>query len=103
MATTKNKSGYSIEEIRAMQPLTDNKRAKAFTDEELTANAQSDADNPVLDDAFWAQIKRIEQQNKKQVTLRLDADVLEWFRKQGKGYQTTINAVLKAYKDSRPQ
>ena len=35
---------------------------------------------------------------KKLVSLRLDDEVLEWFRSQGPGYQTRINAVLKAYK-----
>jgi uncharacterized protein (DUF4415 family) len=34
------------------------------------------------------------------ISLRLDADVLEWFRSQGPGYQTRINAVLRAYKDA---
>jgi len=34
---------------------------------------------------------------KKQVTLRLDADVLEWFRAQGKGYQSRINLLLREY------
>jgi uncharacterized protein (DUF4415 family) len=34
---------------------------------------------------------------KQQVTLRLDADVLYWFRAQGRGYQTQINALLRAY------
>ena len=34
---------------------------------------------------------------KKQITLRLDPDVLAFFRKTGKGYQTSINAVLKRY------
>jgi uncharacterized protein (DUF4415 family) len=34
---------------------------------------------------------------KAQLTLRLDQDVLEWFRKQGQGYQTQINALLRAY------
>ena len=34
---------------------------------------------------------------KSQLTLRLDQDVLEWFRKQGQGYQTQINALLRAY------
>lgn len=34
---------------------------------------------------------------KQQITLRLDADVIAWFRDQGKGYQTQINAVLQAY------
>jgi uncharacterized protein (DUF4415 family) len=37
---------------------------------------------------------------KAQLTLRLDSDVLEWFRKQGQGYQTKINALLRAYMDA---
>jgi len=36
---------------------------------------------------------------KSAISLRLDADVLDWFRSQGPGYQTRINAVLRAYKD----
>ena len=38
---------------------------------------------------------------KKQITLRLDADVLKWFRAQGKGYQAQINALLRSYMVSR--
>ena len=34
---------------------------------------------------------------KEQITLRLDKDVLAWFRTRGKGYQTLINAVLRSY------
>lgn len=34
---------------------------------------------------------------KEQLTLRLDQDVVEWYRKQGPGYQTRINALLRAY------
>ena len=37
---------------------------------------------------------------KAQLTLRLDSDVLEWFRKQGRGYQTRINTLLRAYMDA---
>jgi len=37
---------------------------------------------------------------KTQVTLRIDEDVLIWFKKQGKGYQTRINSLLKAYKEA---
>ena len=37
---------------------------------------------------------------KTQVTLRIDDDVLTWFKKQGKGYQTRINSLLKAYKEA---
>jgi uncharacterized protein (DUF4415 family) len=37
---------------------------------------------------------------KAQITLRVDTEVLEWFKRQGKGYQTQINAILKAYKEA---
>jgi uncharacterized protein (DUF4415 family) len=37
---------------------------------------------------------------KTSVSLRIDADVLEWFRAQGPGYQTRMNAVLRAFKDA---
>ncbi|MCA9901121.1 MAG: BrnA antitoxin family protein, partial [Anaerolineales bacterium] len=38
--------------------------------------------------------------NKQQLTIRLDNDVLEWFRAQGRGYQTKINALLRAYMEA---
>lgn len=38
---------------------------------------------------------------KKQITLRIDPDILKFFRKQGRGYQTTINAVLRKYMEAR--
>ena len=34
---------------------------------------------------------------KKQLTLRMDSDVIDWLRKQGPGYQTKINSLLRAY------
>ena len=37
---------------------------------------------------------------KVQLTLRLDSDVLDWFRAQGRGYQTRINSILRAYKEA---
>jgi len=40
---------------------------------------------------------------KKQITLRVDPDVLTFFRKQGRGYQTVINAVLRRYMEARKE
>jgi uncharacterized protein (DUF4415 family) len=37
---------------------------------------------------------------KSAISLRVDADVLEWLKAQGPGYQTRINAILRAYKDA---
>ena len=40
---------------------------------------------------------------KAQVTLRIDAEVIDWFRARGRGYQTRINSILKAYRDAHRQ
>jgi uncharacterized protein (DUF4415 family) len=37
---------------------------------------------------------------KQQIALRVDVDVLEWFKAQGEGYQTRMNAVLRAFRDA---
>ncbi len=44
--------------------------------------------------------KNLKPVTKSQVTLRVDADVLAWFKSQGKGYQTHINSLLKAYMEA---
>ncbi|MBK9360815.1 MAG: BrnA antitoxin family protein [Rubrivivax sp.] len=38
--------------------------------------------------------------NKELISLRIDQDVIEWFKAQGPGYQTRINAVLRAFRDA---
>jgi uncharacterized protein (DUF4415 family) len=44
--------------------------------------------------------KKAEHEKKEQIALRIDADVLAWYRKLGGGWQTRMNAVLKAYRDA---
>jgi uncharacterized protein (DUF4415 family) len=41
------------------------------------------------------------QPEKEQISIRLDKDLLEWFRAQGKGYQRKMNALLRAYMDAQ--
>ncbi len=57
------------------------------------------SDMPELDEAFWKAATRPIPPGKTQITLRLDADVLKFFKTTGSRYQTRINAVLKAYVD----
>jgi uncharacterized protein (DUF4415 family) len=68
-------------------------------DAAITAAALSDPDNQPLSDEQLAQFKRRPGRPasscKQQVTLRLDADVLESFKSGGEGWQTRINAALK--------
>jgi len=55
------------------------------------------SDIPKLDDEFWKKAKPWVPRGKDSITLRLDHEVLVWFKKLGKGYQTRINAVLRSY------
>jgi uncharacterized protein (DUF4415 family) len=55
------------------------------------------SDIPALDKAFFDRARVRMPQRKRSISLRVDPDVLEWFKDQGRGYQTRINAVLKAY------
>jgi uncharacterized protein (DUF4415 family) len=54
------------------------------------------SDVPELDEAFFREADW-QPPIKKPMTIRLDADVLEWFRSQGPGYQTRINRLLRRF------
>lgn len=56
-----------------------------------------DEDSPEITDWSEAERGRFYRPVKQQVTLRLDADVLMWFKSRGKGYQTRINRVLREF------
>jgi uncharacterized protein (DUF4415 family) len=56
------------------------------------------SDIPPLDAKFWSNLDIAMSKGGKQATgIRLDAEVLDWFKKNGRGYQSHINAVLRAY------
>jgi uncharacterized protein (DUF4415 family) len=71
---------------------TDWERVAAMTDEEIDTS-----DIPPLDDDFFAHAELRLPEPKQLITIRLDTDVVEWFKAQGKGYQTRMNAVLRRY------
>ncbi|CDF86515.1 hypothetical protein PKB_5202 [Pseudomonas knackmussii B13] len=65
----------------------------------LAKQADKDIDTseiPELGDAFFEQAE-LHVPAKQSVTIRLDADVLAWFKEQGAGYQTRINQLLRQY------
>ncbi len=76
---------------------SDWKRLQEMKDEEIDTS-----DIPELDDTFFEQAEVI-LPPKKSVTMRLDADVLEWFKGQGQGYQTRINQLLRKYMEAQEQ
>lgn len=61
------------------------------------------SDIPKLGKSFFKHAKLRMPKTKRAVSLRLDPDVLAWFRGQGKGYQTRINAVLRMYMEAHTE
>jgi len=55
------------------------------------------SDIPRLDASFWKAATLTLPEPKDRLTIRLDHDVVEWLKKNGKGYQTRINAILRSY------
>ncbi|OGT76005.1 MAG: 3-oxoacyl-ACP synthase [Gammaproteobacteria bacterium RIFCSPLOWO2_02_FULL_47_50] len=70
------------------------KKLDAMKDKDIDLN-----DIPELDEEFFRNAE-IRLPEKQPVTIRLDADVLSWFKKQGKGYQTRINKLLRSYMET---
>jgi len=75
---------------------SDLKKLDKMTDSEINYS-----DIPELDDTFFTKEITMLPHKKDSVTLRIDHDVLEFLKHQGKGYQTLINAILKMYVQSK--
>ncbi|WP_246135335.1 BrnA antitoxin family protein [Pararhodospirillum oryzae] len=72
-----------------------------MTDEEIDRAMASDPDAaPVLDDNWFANAERVPS-GKTRISIRLDPDILSFFKQGGPHYQTRINAVLRAYMEAR--
>ena len=71
-----------------------------LTEEEIERMASSDLNHPPLDDAFWANVG-VRPGPKEAISIKLDGDVLSFFRREGRGYQTRINAVLRRYVEAQ--
>ncbi len=59
------------------------------------------SDIPPLDKSFFATATEAWPPPKRQLTIRLDADVLSWLKAHGRGYQTRINRILRAAMESQ--
>jgi uncharacterized protein (DUF4415 family) len=75
---------------------SDWKRVRALSDAGVRRAIETDPEARATDADFWKNARVVMPRPKKTITIRLDADLLEWLRKQ-KGYQTRINAVLRTY------
>ncbi|MGH6826649.1 BrnA antitoxin family protein [Methyloceanibacter sp.] len=75
---------------------TDWKRLRSLTDEEIDAAIRRDLDSdPANFD--WSKAELVMPRRKEAISIRLDEDVLAFFKTLGSGYQTRINAVLRHF------
>ena len=87
---------YKLDPRHPKQPtVAQRKRLQAFAHK---PDADIDySDIPALSPEFWAKHRPARVEPKAQVTLRIDQDVLDYFKDAGKGYQTRINDVLRSF------
>lgn len=92
---------YSLEQIREKiakgEDRTDWARVQQLTDKDITAAMQDDPDWAEFTDIDWSKATVVYPTPKKAVSIRLDEDVIDFFKKSGKGYQTRMNAVLRHF------
>lgn len=99
----KKKSTENIVKYKANELPEDTKsdwlRVDAMTEKELTKNAESDPETLWADEKFWQVAKLVIPAigNKEKITIKIDADVLNWIKLQGHGYQSRINAILRGF------
>jgi uncharacterized protein (DUF4415 family) len=89
------KGNYMKKEISKVYTAAQKRDLKA-----LAAMKDEDIDlSDIPEQLDWSGAKRgmFYKPIKQQLTLRLDADVVDWFKRQGEGYQTRINAVLRKH------
>ncbi|MGH6899753.1 MAG: BrnA antitoxin family protein [Geminicoccaceae bacterium] len=94
---SENIVSYTAEEVEAKRRRGEGRTNWAMGQEEAMRRRRADAEAPQPYQGWQDTVTLEPPQSKEQVTLRLDRDVLEWFRTKGRGYQTRINAVLRAY------
>jgi uncharacterized protein (DUF4415 family) len=74
---------------------SDLNKLRKLTDEEIDASIANDPDWG--DDWKWSEAVLVIPPKKKAISIRVDEDVLDYFKKAGAGYQRRINAVLRSY------
>jgi uncharacterized protein (DUF4415 family) len=102
MQKDKNIKNYTVAELKAMQThsRTDLRRVDAQTTAELEQCLAADEDERCLR-PDWTRAKLVLPQAKKSVHLRLEEEIIAFFKSQGKGHISRMQAVLKAYVDAQ--
>ena len=73
----------------------------ALTDEEIDASIANDPDWAEFKDIDWSEAVLVIPPRKKAISIRVDEDVLDYFKHEGAGYQRRMNAVLRSYVEQK--
>jgi uncharacterized protein (DUF4415 family) len=76
---------------------SDLERLRNLSDEEIEASIANDPDWQEFKDIDWSEAVLVIPPKKKAISIRVDEDLLDYFKKEGAGYQRRINAVLRSY------
>lgn len=87
----------TADDIRAMKSQTNWDHLDKLTDEDTELSIVSDPDKDGLRDIDWSKAEWVLPEPKAAISIRLDVDVLAFFKAGGAGYQSRINAVLRSY------
>jgi uncharacterized protein (DUF4415 family) len=106
MVKKKDTVQYSAKQIKTKlvrgEDRTDWAKANAMTGSKLEKSIRADADD-VHTEPDWTRAVIGLPARKDHINIRVDHDVLEWFRSSGRGYQTLMNNVLRAFVQTRQQ
>jgi uncharacterized protein (DUF4415 family) len=95
---------YTARQIKAKiargEDRTDLRKASSMTGKKLEASIRADEDD-IREEPDWTQAVRGIPAPKAHINIRVDRDVLTWFRARGKGYQSLMNNVLRVFVESR--
>lgn len=95
---SENVTKVTLEDAKQAESKTDWERVEGLTDEDIREAVEEDPDTFLLDDDWFETATFVmPSAEKERITIRLDADILEFFRSEGSGYQSRINKVLREY------
>ena len=93
-----NDTKITLEDAQEKESKTDWDRVEGLTDEQIRKAAEEDPDQFLLDEEWFENATFVMPSSEKErITIRLDEDILEFFRAGGSGYQSRINKVLREY------
>jgi uncharacterized protein (DUF4415 family) len=91
------KVSYTLENLPSIPSISEERKGELRAMASLPDSEIDTSDIPVMTEVQWKNAPRrdLYRPVKKQITARVDADVLEWLKGKGEGYQTRLNSILR--------